>query len=65
MNKPMIPSSAIRGEEHWTDKGADVRLFMWEKYAGDPTSPIRHDPVRARLLDGIDSDIQPAGCRPP
>jgi pimeloyl-ACP methyl ester carboxylesterase len=36
----MIPSSAIRGEEHWTDKGADVRLFMWEKYAGDPTSPI-------------------------
>jgi pimeloyl-ACP methyl ester carboxylesterase len=40
MNKPVIPSSAIRGEEHWTDKGADVRLFMWEKYAGDPTSPI-------------------------
>ena len=40
MNKPMIPSSAIRGEEHWTDKGADVRLFMWEKYAGDPGSTI-------------------------
>src|SRR5215471_9468734 len=40
MNKPVIPSSAIQGEEHWTDKGADVRLFMWEKYAGDPKSPI-------------------------
>src|SRR6516165_6445067 len=40
MNKPVIPSSAIQGEEHWTDKGDDVRLFMWEKYAGDPMSPI-------------------------
>src|SRR5262249_48497995 len=40
MNKPVIPSSATQGEEHWTEKGADVRLFMWEKYAGDPTSPI-------------------------
>jgi pimeloyl-ACP methyl ester carboxylesterase len=26
----------IRGEEHWTRKG-DVRLFLWEKYVGDPT----------------------------
>ena len=40
MNKPVIPSSAIRSEEHWTDKGADVRLFMWEKYAGDPGGAI-------------------------
>ena len=40
MNKPVIPSSAIRSEEHWTDKGADVPLFMWEKYAGDPGGAI-------------------------
>lgn len=26
----------ITGEEHWTNKG-DVRLFLWEKYAGAPT----------------------------
>ena len=36
MNKPVTPSPAIRGEEHLTNKGSDVRLFMWEKYAGDP-----------------------------
>ncbi len=31
MNKPTTPSAAIRGEEHWTNKGSDVKLFMWEK----------------------------------
>ena len=36
MNKPTTPSAAIRGEEHWTSKGSDVKLFMWEKCAGDP-----------------------------
>jgi pimeloyl-ACP methyl ester carboxylesterase len=35
MNKP----APIHGEEHWTNKGADVRLFLWEKYAGDPSGP--------------------------
>jgi pimeloyl-ACP methyl ester carboxylesterase len=38
MNKPVTPNAAIRGEEHWTNKG-DVRLFLWEKYAGDPSGP--------------------------
>src|SRR5258707_517941 len=38
MNKPVTPSGAIRGEEHWTQKG-DVRLFLFEKYAGDPSGP--------------------------
>jgi pimeloyl-ACP methyl ester carboxylesterase len=38
MNKPVVPPAAIRGEEHWTKKG-EVRLFMWEKYAGDPSGP--------------------------
>lgn len=27
----------ITSEEHWTNKGDDVRLFLWEKYAGSPT----------------------------
>jgi pimeloyl-ACP methyl ester carboxylesterase len=36
MNKPVTSEAAIRGEEHWTQKG-DVRLFLWEKYAGDPS----------------------------
>ncbi|MEA2938071.1 MAG: hypothetical protein QOC56_1575 [Alphaproteobacteria bacterium] len=37
MNKSVSPSHAIRGEEHWTSKGADVRLFLWNKHAGDPS----------------------------
>ena len=36
MNKPVTSEAVIRGEEHWTNKG-DVRLFLWEKYAGDPS----------------------------
>src|SRR6266850_1179196 len=39
MNKPVSPNTAIRGEEHWTNKGSDVRLFMWEKYASEPAGP--------------------------
>jgi len=38
MNKPVAPPAAIRGEEHWTQKG-NVRLFLFEKYAGDPAGP--------------------------
>jgi len=37
MNKPVSP--VIRGEEHWTNKGSDVRLFLWNKHAGDPSGP--------------------------
>jgi pimeloyl-ACP methyl ester carboxylesterase len=29
----------ITGSEHWTDKGSDVRLFLWNKHAGDPSGP--------------------------
>src|SRR5437667_361417 len=36
MNKPISPAAVMRGEEHWTEKGSDVRLFLWEKYAGEP-----------------------------
>src|SRR3954467_3940752 len=39
MNVSVTPTAAIRGEEHWTDKGDDVRLFLWEKYAGNPSGP--------------------------
>src|SRR5215467_10213167 len=26
----------ITGTEHWTNKGSDVKLFLWNKCAGDP-----------------------------
>ena len=31
-----ISTAAIKGEEHWTSKPDDVKLFMFEKCAGDP-----------------------------
>jgi pimeloyl-ACP methyl ester carboxylesterase len=30
----------ITGTEHWTNKGADVKLFMWNKCAGDPAKTV-------------------------
>src|SRR5262249_39678598 len=39
VNKPISPAAVIRGEEHWTEKGSDVRLFLWNKHAGDPSGP--------------------------
>ncbi len=39
MNKPVSPAAVIRGEEHWTTKGSDVRLFLWNKHAGDASGP--------------------------
>src|SRR6266550_3182449 len=39
MNKPISPAAVIRGEEHFTDKGSDVHLFLWNKHAGDPSGP--------------------------
>jgi pimeloyl-ACP methyl ester carboxylesterase len=39
MNKPVSPSAAVQGEEHWTNKGSDVRLFLWNKHAGNPSGP--------------------------
>src|SRR5690242_10812418 len=38
MSKPS--AAAIKGEEHWTNKGSDVKLFMWEKCAGDPAKSV-------------------------
>src|SRR3954453_4348709 len=34
-----MSTSAVTGREHWTRKttdAGDVRLFLWEKYAGSP-----------------------------
>jgi pimeloyl-ACP methyl ester carboxylesterase len=39
MNIAVSPNVSVKGEEHWTNKGDDVRLFLWEKYAGDPSGP--------------------------
>src|SRR5580700_982943 len=33
-----ISAAAIKGEEHWTTKDGGVKLFMFEKCAGDPKS---------------------------
>lgn len=30
----------VVGEEHWTQKTDDVRLFMWEKYLGSPAKAV-------------------------
>jgi pimeloyl-ACP methyl ester carboxylesterase len=29
----------VTGSEHWTNNGSDVRLFLWNKHAGDPSGP--------------------------
>jgi pimeloyl-ACP methyl ester carboxylesterase len=36
MNEMSKPTAAIKGEEHWTTKDGGVKLFLFEKYAGDP-----------------------------
>jgi pimeloyl-ACP methyl ester carboxylesterase len=37
MNEMMTP---ISGQEHWTAKDGGVKLFLWEKCAGDPGKSI-------------------------
>jgi len=40
MNKTVsAAATAVRGEEHWTQKGIDVRLFLWNKHNGEPSGP--------------------------
>jgi pimeloyl-ACP methyl ester carboxylesterase len=39
MNDTAKPAAkAIKGEEHWTAKDGGVKLFLWEKCAGDPAA---------------------------
>src|SRR5258708_9722956 len=52
MNKPLsAATTAIRGEEHWMQKGSDVRLFLWNKHSGDPSGPA------GRILFGHGSSM--------
>ena len=32
-----VTTASIKGQEHWTSRG-DVKLFLWNKVAGDPAS---------------------------
>ena len=36
MNTDNPGSGAVSGVEHWATKGADVKLFLWEKFVGSP-----------------------------
>jgi pimeloyl-ACP methyl ester carboxylesterase len=31
-----MATAAVKGQEHWTTKDGSVKLFLWEKCAGDP-----------------------------
>ena len=31
-----LASGAVTGVEHWTTKGSEVKLFLWEKFLGSP-----------------------------
>ena len=55
MNKPMH----IAGTEHWTHKEGGVKLFLWNKNAGDPEG-LRADIVRARIVNGLTADFRSA-----
>jgi pimeloyl-ACP methyl ester carboxylesterase len=39
MNDVSVTSKAVSGHEHWTKK-EDVKLFLWEKFAGDPANAV-------------------------
>ena len=47
----------LPGTEHWTNKG-DVKLFLWNKVRRRSGQDPRHDPVRARLVDGLAADLR-------
>jgi pimeloyl-ACP methyl ester carboxylesterase len=40
MNEMSKPQATIKGEDHWTTKDGGVKLFMFEKYAGDPAKTV-------------------------
>jgi hypothetical protein len=39
MAGPQAQTGATSGQEHWTNKGDDVRLFLWEKAARNTDQP--------------------------
>jgi len=40
MNEMTKPQAAIKGEDHWTTKDGGVKLFLFEKCAGDPAKTV-------------------------
>ncbi len=40
MNDMSKPQAAIKGEDHWTTKDGGVKLFLFEKCAGDPAKTV-------------------------
>ncbi len=36
MTAGKLASGAVTGVEHWTTKGSEVKLFLWEKFVGSP-----------------------------
>src|SRR6476661_6316868 len=40
MNEMSKPAAAIKSEDHWTTKDGGVKLFLFEKYAGDPVKTV-------------------------
>ena len=40
MNEMKTAAAAVAGQEHWTSKDSGVKLFLWEKSAGDPAKTI-------------------------
>jgi pimeloyl-ACP methyl ester carboxylesterase len=40
MNEMSKPAAAIKGEDHWITKDGGVKLFMFEKCAGDPAKTV-------------------------
>src|SRR6185437_5495721 len=40
MNEMSKPAAAIKGEDHWTSRDGGVKLFLFEKCAGDPAKTI-------------------------
>jgi pimeloyl-ACP methyl ester carboxylesterase len=48
-------AAPVNAQEHWTAKDGDVKLFMFEKFAGDPTSATG----RILLVHGSSMAAQP------
>ena len=61
-------SEATAGKEHWVTKqhaSGPIRIYAWEKYLPSLRGQLRrHAPAGARLVDGLDAVLRPAGARP-
>ena len=57
------PQVEITGVEHWTKKGDDVDLFLWEKFSGATGRCKGNSPVRAWIFHGVAANLRFAGRR--